>query len=210
MTRALSRELFRLFQQQAPKLRVYLRRRVQEPADAEELFQELCLVVIGHQSGPKSLDRFPEWCRALARHMLAHHFRSKRRRERLLERVELEGIALCQRIDPERLASARELLDKLVVRLDPESTELLSQRYALGESAQEIARRLEQSPAAVRMRLMRLRSAAKGQFRSRPRSDRPPAGAVQALITPDEAAAAVSQVPKTKAHRLGPRAGPSR
>ena len=169
LKRVPSEELLLQFPQQATSLRAYLRRRVRDPADAEELFQELSLVVIRHPSGPKNVERFPEWCRALARHMLGHHFRSNRRRAKLLDRFAFEGTANdpCQRIDPERLASARQLLTKLTERLDPGSTELLSQRYALGESAHEIALRLEQSPTAVRMRLMRLRSAMKSHLRSR-------------------------------------------
>ena len=56
---------------------------------------------------------------------------------------------------------ARELLRLLGKRLDPKAQELLSQRYLLGESTEEIAIRLEQSPTAVRMRLMRLRTMAR-------------------------------------------------
>jgi DNA-directed RNA polymerase specialized sigma24 family protein len=101
--------------------------------------------------------------------MLAHHYRTNRRRASLLGSVAQERAAHepwhC--VDPERVASARELLERLGARFNPKAQELLSQRYALGETTHEIATRLEQSPTAVRMRLMRLRSAAKGHLRSR-------------------------------------------
>lgn len=152
-----------MFLDREQSLRAYIRRRVRDAAEAEEIFQELSLVVLRHRSGPKDMARFTAWCHALARHLLAHHFRSKRRRASLLSRVELEsaGFETSHRVDPERAASARELLGLLGNRLDPKARELLSLRYLLGESAEEIALRLDQSPTAVRMRLMRLRSMAK-------------------------------------------------
>ena len=152
-----------LFLSRAKSLQAYIRRRVDDPTEAEEVFQDLSLIVLRHRSGPKDIERFNAWCHSLARHVLAHHFRTKRRRANLLTRVELEGSAFetSHRVDPERAASARELLRLLGKRLDPKARELLSQRYLLGESTEEIALRLEQSPTAVRMRLMRLRTMAK-------------------------------------------------
>lgn len=95
--------------------------------------------------------------------MLAHHFRAKRRRANLLTRVELEYARSEESPgpDPERAATARETLRILGSELDPSASELLLQRYFLGQSAEEIGQELEQSPTTVRMRLMRLRSAVK-------------------------------------------------
>jgi RNA polymerase sigma factor (sigma-70 family) len=161
--RELSQDRWLLFLDRAKSLRAYIRRRVDDLTEAEEVFQDLSLIVLRHRSGPKDMERFNAWCHALARHVLAHHFRTKRRRANLLSRVELEsaGFETSHRVDPERAASARELLRILGKRLDPKAQELLSQRYLLGESTEEIALRLEQSPTAVRMRLMRLRTMAK-------------------------------------------------
>ena len=66
-----------------------------------------------------------------------------------------------QGLDPERAASAREIVKLLGDQLSADARELLLQRYVLEESTEEIASRLAQSPTAVRMRLMRLRSAVK-------------------------------------------------
>ncbi|HEX3775045.1 MAG TPA: sigma-70 family RNA polymerase sigma factor [Polyangiaceae bacterium] len=161
--RELSDDRWLLFMDRAKSLRAYIRRRLDDPAEAEEVFQDLSLIVLRHRSGPKDMERFNAWCHSLARHVLAHHFRAKRRRANLLTRVELEsaGFETSHRVDPERAASARELLRLLGKKFDPKARELLSQRYLLGESTEEIALRLEQSPTAIRMRLMRLRSIAK-------------------------------------------------
>jgi len=161
--RKLSDERWSLFMGQANNLRGYIRRRIQNAAEAEEVFQDLSLLVVRHHTGPRDLEHFSAWCHSLARHVLAHHFRSKRRRANLLSRVELERIVFetSHRIDPERAASARQQLRMMQDNLDPQARDLLSQRYLLGKSTQEIARRLEQSPTAIRMRLMRLRARAK-------------------------------------------------
>jgi RNA polymerase sigma-70 factor, ECF subfamily len=152
-----------LFLASASSLRAYIRRRVTDAAEAEEVFQELSLVVFRHPASPRDEERFSAWCHVLARHLLAHHFRAKRRRANLLSRFETEstdyGVELG--IDPERSASARELLEILDKQLDPQASELLAQRYLMGESTEEIAQRLARSPSAIRMRLMRLRSIAK-------------------------------------------------
>jgi RNA polymerase sigma factor (sigma-70 family) len=152
-----------LFLDRAKALNDFIRRRVGNSAEADEIFQELSLVVLRHASGPDEVEKFSAWCHAIARHVLAHHFRAKRRQAKLLDRVELEGFACesCHYLDPERAASARELLKLVGKRLDPQGGELLSQRYLLGESTGEIAQRLAQSEASVRMRLMRLRLVAK-------------------------------------------------
>jgi hypothetical protein len=58
---------------------------------------------------------------------------------------------------PEVVIALREQLDRLA-QFDDASIELLMRRYLLGETAIEIADTLQCSPAAVRMRLKRLRS----------------------------------------------------
>lgn len=152
-----------MFIGRAKSLRAYIRRRVDDPTEAEEIFQDLSLIVFRHHADPMEIELFSAWCHSLARNVMAHHFRTKRRRANLLSRVELESgwFEPNHRLDPERAASARQLLGMLEKRLEPAARELLSQRYLHGESTEEIAQRLEQSPTAVRMRLMRLRAKAK-------------------------------------------------
>jgi DNA-directed RNA polymerase specialized sigma24 family protein len=69
--------------------------------------------------------------------------------------------------DPEDSAASRTKLERLAGNLDGDAIELLFRRYVLGESAKDLATELAQSPAALRMRLMRLRSTIRA-------SDRPP------------------------------------
>jgi hypothetical protein len=59
---------------------------------------------------------------------------------------------------PEDNAASRSNLERLAGELDEQAIELLFRRYVLGETAKDLANELEQSPAALRMRLMRLRT----------------------------------------------------
>jgi RNA polymerase sigma factor (sigma-70 family) len=117
----------------------------------------------GISASPEDIDHFGAWCHSLACNVLSHHFRSKRRRAELMARIERESglVHTGHGVDPERAASARQLLNRLGTQLDPQARALLSRRYLLGESTEAIALRLAQSATAVRMRLMRLRSIAK-------------------------------------------------
>jgi RNA polymerase sigma-70 factor (ECF subfamily) len=163
-TASTSEGRWQLFLRHKKSLAAYIRRSVGDRDDAEEVFQELSLIVLRHRSGPSDAEQFSSWCRGLARNALAHHFRAKRRRADLLNKVELEGddeLMGRRVLDPERALSVREALGKVFERVDEKSERLILERYLLGQSAQEIAQRLAQSPTAVRMRLMRLRSAAK-------------------------------------------------
>ena len=157
---ASSQERWRSFLGNAKFLRAFIQRRVRDPAETDEVFQELSLVVLRHCSDPRDIEQFSTWCHALTRNVLAHHLRTKKRRANLLSRLELERVAFetSYEVDPERSASAREILVRLKKHLDPQARDLLSLRYLLGESTDEIAMRAGRyQPAAGRPRLTRLR-----------------------------------------------------
>lgn len=158
-----SEDRWRSFLESAECLRAYIRRRVDDATDADEVFQDLSLLVLRHSERSSEIEHFPAWCYALARRVLSRHFRSKSRRAKLVNRMEREVASTedSQGLDPERAASAREIVKLLGDQLSADARELLLQRYVLEESTEEIASRLAQSPTAVRMRLMRLRSAVK-------------------------------------------------
>jgi DNA-directed RNA polymerase specialized sigma24 family protein len=64
-------------------------------------------------------------------------------------------------LDPERAVDTREALERAVHHLGDDALELLVRRYVLGENARELSSGRTQSPAALRVRLMRLRSSAR-------------------------------------------------
>jgi DNA-directed RNA polymerase specialized sigma24 family protein len=85
--------------------------------------------------------------------------RSRRRGNDVVVSVGHAISELPERDDPEYTLARRELLSKRLTRTKDEGLLLLYRRYCLGENSTDIAAELKQSPAAVRMRLKRLRSA---------------------------------------------------
>jgi hypothetical protein len=68
--------------------------------------------------------------------------------------------------EPERHIDARRSMARAMIDIDSQGLELLVRRYVFEESGKELADELEQTPAALRMRLMRLRSMLSGGARS--------------------------------------------
>lgn len=151
----------RLFLLHAKSLQALIHRVVRDADDASEVFQELSLKMLMHRSGPENAEQFAAWCRGILRHTLADHFRAKSRRTDLVTQVELESAAFPagKSFDPERALATRQSLKRAFESVDERSHDLLLKRYLLGESAGEIAGDVAMSPGAVRVRLMRARSA---------------------------------------------------
>jgi RNA polymerase sigma factor (sigma-70 family) len=165
MARGTTVETWNQFLDCSDSLARYIRRQVRNRDDAAELFQELSLLVLRNSRGPQPGATFDSWCRGLARHILAHHFRSKRRRASLLDRAGRESHDLESRDlrNPERECAAREVLERAFAGIDASSSRMVIERYLLGDSAEEIGTRLARSPSAVRMKLMRIREALMNQ-----------------------------------------------
>ena len=124
-----------------------------------EVFQEVSVQILAGQ-GPAEPDRFAAWSRGVARHVISHQWRMRRR---ALAQMPLEG-ELMDEIsnafaDPEGHLDARVWMARVMGDIDTDGLELLYRRYVLEETGKELADELSQSPAAVRMRLMRLRTA---------------------------------------------------
>jgi hypothetical protein len=68
--------------------------------------------------------------------------------------------------DPEAILDARVRVQRLAQDMDSEGLELLYRRYVLQESGKQLADDRASSPAAMRMRLMRLRSSVSAMTRS--------------------------------------------
>jgi RNA polymerase sigma factor (sigma-70 family) len=133
---------------------------VRNADDAEDLVQDLGLLVIGHATGPRDDANFCAWCRGLIRNIAVHHWRSKARRFDQASPVGFEIIEYPEdehQANPEDKAHVRKRLDVLST-LDDRALELLRRRYVLGETSGEIARSLQRSPDSIRMQLMRLRA----------------------------------------------------
>ena len=141
-------------------LRRFVRRLVRSEDEAEELFQDVAVVVIAHSRGPTDEGSFPLWCQGVARHLAAHRRRSVARlRARLAPWEELDtSVIASDEADPERRAITRQQVAARLVALDETSLDLVFSRFVAEQTPTEMAERLNITPASMRMRLMRLRS----------------------------------------------------
>ena len=141
-----------------PMLRRYVRRLTGSREQANDIVQEVSLRMLT-TSGPDDPVRYAAWARGVVRHVMAHDWRMRRREraEHPFEETLLEDLAEPPK-DPEAHLDARACVERIVGDLDRDQVELLYRRYVLQESGKELADDLASSPAAMRMRLMRIRS----------------------------------------------------
>lgn len=141
-----------------PMLRSYLRHLVGDRDRANDALQEVSLRILAG-SGPLDPERFAAWSRGIARHVIAHDWRMLRRaRAELPLEDDLLGDASETQVDPDGHLDARAWMARAIADIDHDGLDLLFRRYVLEETGKELADELAQSPAAIRMRLMRLRS----------------------------------------------------
>ena len=141
-------------------LKEYILILVRDPHDADDVFQEVGVRVLGKTDAPSDPQRFAAWCRGIARNLVLHHWRSRRRgraayQERFMSAVETayaEADAGGDDWGDHRIALA-----DCVKKLPELSRKIVEMRYAEGVLSEEIARQLQRTAAAVRMALMRAR-----------------------------------------------------
>ncbi len=147
-----------------PRLRAFVRRLVGDRETEEELLQEISLRALAGE-GPGDEEFFLAWSCGIARHVIGIEWR-RRRRARAELPIEDEGLAdeLCDPMAfPDSCVAARESLLHAMNDLDPDGLDLLIRRYILGKAGKDLAQEMELSPAALRMRLMRLRTTLKAR-----------------------------------------------
>ena len=128
------------------------------PADAADLVQEVELRVLRHPTGPRPDACFRAWCFGLLRNAASDQRRSSGRRARAesLGAQDPEQRMSPRAVDPELDFDLRRLADRLQA-LSGSARDLIIRRYFLEETATEIARDVNSSPPAIRMKLKRLR-----------------------------------------------------
>jgi RNA polymerase sigma-70 factor (ECF subfamily) len=158
---------WRYFAANQRRLGTYAEYLMSSPQDAADLLQDVGLVVLASSDVPRDADLFGVWCRSIARNLALHRWRAARRHDAIFAASDLEDAEPGPAVEPlEDAVAVRELLAALLQDLEPQTCELLVLRYVDGKTSREIARELRQSPAAVRMRLMRAREALRERLAS--------------------------------------------
>lgn len=150
------------YREQLPLVRVYLARRIDEPADVADLTADIFLAAIrAAKSYRADLGPPRAWLIGIARHVLADHRRSRARERAAVNR--LAGRRLLDEDSTQRIvdritaeASHRELLDSFAAL--PESLRAVVELVAVDElSIAEAAGVLGIKPGTARVRYHRAR-----------------------------------------------------
>lgn len=147
-----------------PTLFAFVRRRVGDRETANEILQEVSLRALAGE-GPRDPDSFLSWSCGIARHVIGMEWR---RRRRVRAEQPLEDPIVDQLRDP--VASADQRFDaraslQRAIGDDSASVALLFRRYLDNVTGKELADEMGLTPAALRMRLMRIRSSARARRR---------------------------------------------
>jgi RNA polymerase sigma-70 factor, ECF subfamily len=129
---------------------------VREFSLAEEVLQEVAVVVCDQWSDFKPDTNFVAWAMRIARNKIFNLTRAARR-EIVLAPEALEAVEQAAAV--ESRSGWLEALQKCMEGLQGKAGEMLVLRYREGLSGQEIARRLKTTVTAVHMALSRARSA---------------------------------------------------
>jgi RNA polymerase sigma-70 factor (ECF subfamily) len=141
----------------------YIHALVRNANDAEDLFQEVGVVILGKSDVPLESRQFAAWCRGIARNLVLHYWRTKRRAKvlpssRLLDALDVAYDEADASPDDEHFAGRWHLLAECLAQLPQRAREVLRMRYVLGYQSPQIGRRVKRSAEAVRQMLFRIRA----------------------------------------------------
>lgn len=140
------------------QLRAFVRSLAVDPDWVDDIAQEAFLTAYRQWSCFDQSRDFGKWIRGIAANIVRNEIRKGTRRNRLLH-TELAEILLSRQSESREAAEPVTVtaIRKCLARLTPACRDVVQARYRDGESAPEIARRLELTAANVRQILVRSR-----------------------------------------------------
>jgi RNA polymerase sigma-70 factor (ECF subfamily) len=153
-------ERIRAFFRYQPMLTEYITYLVSHRHDAEDLSQELGVIVFHKSADLPPPEEIPRWCRGVARNLAKRYWR-RRAAERMALWDDFHNVVDSAYSEAEEeqdeWGEHRRLLDDCIQRLSRSARDLLRQHYLEGERSVDIARRIRRSADSVRMMLLRIR-----------------------------------------------------
>ncbi len=141
-----------------PALAAYVRRLARDRDLANDIVQEVCLrALVG--DGPRLPENALAWSRGIARHVARAEWRRRRAWQTAAQGEDLSESVRDRRSTPEEVADARSSLARIFGR-GKEEAAWLFRRHGEAGGPTMLALELGLTPAALRMRLLRLRRAA--------------------------------------------------
>lgn len=128
---------------------------------AEDVFQEVSIVVLQKGQEGQQVETFLPWCREIARRTVLHHRKTSARSRLVLSPEAIDAVdrAFAER-DLEVEGHGRDLLQALrrcLQKLPDPLRRLVRLRYDDALSLEDVARRLGRTPGAVQVALSRIR-----------------------------------------------------
>lgn len=136
--------------------------------DALDLLQDVCIAVLMSPIQFQDEGHFLRWCSGVAQRTALQSYRRRTRRERLEAEVgsTCRGTGFELVANPEARVAHCQLVDRSTADIDIKSLELVMARYVDRATASELADDSQQSPAAVRVKLSRIRATMRRALRS--------------------------------------------
>lgn len=134
----------------------YVRLRVREPSDVQDVFQDVVEKILKSKA-PPSEERFLPWAFCVARCVVLDHYRARTRRRRLMSRIRMERMIA----DSARFETLPEGIDlvpmlrRLLARLSPQDRAVLNSVYFNRMPQFEYARQRGLSYSAAKSRFQR-------------------------------------------------------
>lgn len=142
------------------RLYFYISTLVPPHAEAEDIYQQTCLALWQKRHLYDATRPFFAWACGFARNEALRYLRTVRSSRMLLAEKTLDAIAAEQGMfEPERIDLRRSTLDDCLDALHPRQRSLLERCYTEDDTIQSIAQEMKISPAALTMRLQRIRHA---------------------------------------------------
>jgi RNA polymerase sigma-70 factor (ECF subfamily) len=128
---------------------------VRDPDLAEDVFQNVAIVVLDKAGAVACDEEFPAWVRRVARLESLTALRKRKRAPELLDQSVLELLEDQWSATESAPAPARKALRECVEKLSPYARQLIRMRYVEELSGQDVADRLNRSPNTIYVALSR-------------------------------------------------------
>lgn len=150
-------DFVRLFTQAQRSLYLFILPLVRSSADAEEVLQEVNVVVLSKWSQFEPGTNFIAWCRAIARLEVFRYRRSRHHKLQLLGDDVIDSLTKKIEEQPADLEQRRNALAHCISKLRESDQELIRRRYAAGVSGDDVAHQLGRPANSVYQSLGRVR-----------------------------------------------------
>jgi RNA polymerase sigma-70 factor (ECF subfamily) len=137
----------------------YLLAAVRDPQRAEDLLQQVTLILWKKFPEYRREASYLAWAFGVARREVLMYFRERDRRERPVPLEILDAVTPVLEAQAEELSAESRALHDCVEKLPDPLRELLRLRYHEGRTLRDLAQRLGQTLAAVNMKIVRARRA---------------------------------------------------